>query len=352
MLCPHCNQNLLYKERSGRKCSKCRREFAFEPKTDALGLHDKRFLKAVAKLGADGKLYFTSGQLQHFLSRKKIKNSFSSVRVWLFFIGFVAFAATIFLLMNGSAVALLSLVILVAAIIISFILASRQSAGALSLPQSSRAFEETILGRWQAVYRQLPANLLSNRKTLPKPQNPETVRAALVCAEPEILNCLSANRTDENLGLLLLNAAQPEKAGLEFIQNQSDLPVFVLHDASAEGCLLKEKFASAYLAGKRKVYDLGLRPATAIKTNSLRLRRKMPETDGDKPSGLTPEENAWLNGGNYTPLLALTPTRLIKLVTRGVNGRFEAAVKTDQKAVEKTDRRAAQSVGFMTWFGE
>ncbi len=352
MLCPHCNQNLLYKERNGKKCSKCGRAFAFEPKTDALGLHDKRFRKATAKLGAEGKLYFTSGQLQHFLSRKKIKNSFNTVRRLWFFFMFVALAVAILLLIAGSSVIFLLAAVLIFTFFAALLFASRKKEGELSLPQSRQTFESSVLGRWREVYQQLPATFLTSHK-LP-PQNLENVHGALVCAEPEILACLSANGTHENLGLLLLDANQPEKTNLEFVQKRSDLPIFVLHDASAEGFSLKAEFISAHLAANRnrKVYDIGLRPKTVLKAKLLHLRKKVPEAANKALSGLTPEENAWLGKGNYTPLLALGPARLVKLVTRGVNQRFQAAAKTNLKAAEKNDHKAAQGVGFMTWFGE
>ena len=351
MLCPHCNQNLLYKERSWKKCSKCGRKFAFEPKTDALGLHDQRFRKAVAKLGADGKLYFTCGQLQYFLSRKKLKNSFNRVRQLLFFIMFAALAATIFLIVTLSSFILFSATFLIFAVFVVLLLISWKREGDLSLPQSNQTFEGDVLGRWREVYQQLPATFLTNHK-LPA-QHLVSARGALVCSEPEVLACLSANGTTENLGLLLLNARNPEKTSLEFVQNRSDLPIFVLHDASIEGCLLRENFVCAHLADNqnRKVYDIGLRPKTALKAKLPQLRRKTTESLPGS-SNLTAEEINWLDKGNYTPLLALTPARLVKLVTRSVNQGFQLAAKPSLKSPETKDQRAAQAVGFMTWFDQ
>lgn len=354
MICPHCNQNVLYKERSGKKCSKCSREFAFEPKTDSLGLHDVRFRKAIAKLSADGKVHFTAGQLQHFLSRKKIKNSFSQTRGFLIFAAIVAVVVNILLAVFSSFSGFLLLALVVAIVSVVILSVVWRTEGNLSLPVGEAEFETNVLRRWQSIYRQLPPTLVT-KNLLPNQSVAENARGALVCSEPEILSCLTANRTAENLGLILLNPYTSEPDKLDFVRRRRELPVFVLHDASAEGCSLKDAFVRKQLGNdrSRRVYDVGLRPKTAIKFNLMRLREKKSSVSLPNLPELAQEEIAWLNAGNYTPLLALTPTQLTKLVTNAVTSRSRTvatpiAAKTDAQ----NEQNAAQAVGFMTWLGK
>ncbi|MEP6925425.1 MAG: hypothetical protein ABI954_13240 [Pyrinomonadaceae bacterium] len=357
MICPHCNQNLLYKERSGKKCSKCKHEFAFEPKTDSLGLHDARFRKVIGKIGADGKVYFTSGQLQHFLSRKKIKNSVNTILGWLVFASVASIVITVIIAISTGTIALFGLAFLIAVVFVTLLITFRQVEGDLNLTQSNFVFESDVIGRWRSIYKQLPANLLNKQLLSQNPQNLDKVRAVLVCPELEVRVCLLGNQTSKDLGLLLFDPYQsPGKSTkeMEFIQQRRDLPIFVLHDASIEGCLLKEEFVRKHLGNdrSRKVYDIGLRPQTAIKAKLMRLRAKPSKVSADsikEIKGLAPEEIAWLENGNYTPLLALTPTHLIKYVTRAVNKGFQISAKTAVKSTQKNDQSAAQAVGFMTW---
>jgi DNA-directed RNA polymerase subunit RPC12/RpoP len=70
MICPHCNANLLYKERGGKRCSRCRKKFALEPKQNPLRLHDLRFQKLDMRLSRGGGLFYTGPQLLHQAGRK------------------------------------------------------------------------------------------------------------------------------------------------------------------------------------------------------------------------------------------------------------------------------------------
>lgn len=74
MICPHCNQNLLRKERGDRTCSTCKQRFALEPKESTYGLHDLRLLKLVEKLSAGRGLYSTVTQLRYTAARRRLPN--------------------------------------------------------------------------------------------------------------------------------------------------------------------------------------------------------------------------------------------------------------------------------------
>lgn len=345
MKCPHCSTDLKYRERGGQKCSSCGREFALEPKNDPLGLHDIKFRNAVSKLSADGKFYFTSGQLFYFLSRKKIKNTFHTARGFLIFFVIVCTVGSIPL----SSTPLVFLTVPAAVVFAILLIIFWKQEGRLTLPKTQREFEDDALHRWRTVYQKLPPRLITNAHLPPENSRVlENTRGILICHEQEILACLAANGTAENLGLILLNAPptypQTKNAKLDFIRERRDLPIFILHDASIEGCLMKDEFIRRNLGGEptRRVYDIGLRPRAVMKSNLLRLRENDSTNLTDGLSGLAPEEIAWLKKGYYTPLLALAPAQLINLVS----GAVQRVYQRETKAAAQTN---AEAVGFMTW---
>lgn len=357
MICPHCNQNVLYKERSGLKCSKCEREFAFEPKTHQLGLHDVRFRKAITKLSDDpnggDKLYFTSGQMLHFLSRKKLKNSFSTTRGLLVFLSVATFIVVAVAAFVTKFFALLALAVFVGLIFAAVLKVFWKTEGSLSLPQNATDFENNW-DRWRWIYGQLPPLLVAARLPSQDPSALKDARGILMCSETEILTCLAANQTAENLGLVLINPYLSTDK-FSFIREQRDLPIFVLHDASPEGCLLKDEIVEKFFKNNRdrKIYDLGLRPQTVIKANLMRLRTApLRDSLQNLNNRLTPEEITWLKNGNHTPLLSLRPAPLIAFVTRAVNRQLHIAAKSAAQKSEKINQNNAQALGFMTWLGK
>lgn len=355
MICPHCKADIKYRERGGKKCSQCRQEFAFEPKTDPLGLHDARFVKAADRISDYGKIYFTPTQLYYFLARKKLTNSTNSLLGTIFFGAFLGTILSIILSFAFSSTGFLLLGLLgwIGAGILSFIFWNRQ--GDLTVPQV--AMERDVLNRWSHIYSSLPPQLIKNSQALPLSNPLPTVRGALVCDIDEILTCLAANKVNEQLGLMFLNSSRglnaADKSRLEFIRQNRDLPVFVLHDASADGCQLKQNFLRKHLGNdqRRKVFDIGLRPRTVMSVPKLlKLRWKNNASDLPQYENLTPEETKWLNTGNYTPLLSLTPAQLIKYVTAAVQKNLSKESSGGGQPVNP--QQEAQSVGFMTWVGQ
>jgi hypothetical protein len=349
MICPHCKENVLYKERYGRKCSKCHREFAFEPKLDAVGLHDIKFQKAVDKLSAGGKLYYTSGQLAHFLSRKHIKNTFHTVRAWILAIPlFTIFILVLTISFLGFFISLAVLLVIstvVAAISVTF----WKREGNLILPVFN--VEQDIVKRWFTIYGKKPANIISGGSLQEYSGVIQQARGVLICPEQEILICLAANLVAENLGLVLINpfsSSQSERSKLDFVRQRRDLPVFVLHDASITGCSLKNNFTTQFLGSdfSRNIIDIGLRPQMVMNSKLIRLRDKNQAVQNLQAQDLTSEETAWLKDGNYSPLLAITPAQLVNFVTSAVRKNYQ---RLGQKAAVKDE---AQAIGFMTWAGQ
>src|SRR5688500_12579764 len=65
MTCPHCRENLRRRERVGRRCVRCGREFALDPQTAPFRLNDLHLREVARRLSHNGLLRFTTAQLYH-----------------------------------------------------------------------------------------------------------------------------------------------------------------------------------------------------------------------------------------------------------------------------------------------
>jgi hypothetical protein len=79
VICPHCSADLKRKQRYRRRCSKCRKTFALEPKENSLHLHDLRVRRLAAVLADPlrpeaAPLRYTADQLRLAASRKALAN--------------------------------------------------------------------------------------------------------------------------------------------------------------------------------------------------------------------------------------------------------------------------------------
>src|SRR5215468_9954885 len=79
MICPHCRVNLSQRERPNTTCSKCHRQFALDPKTNSLMVHDLLVAKVADRLSDGGKLRYTQTQLWYALSRKALSTKSGGV---------------------------------------------------------------------------------------------------------------------------------------------------------------------------------------------------------------------------------------------------------------------------------
>ncbi len=326
MICPHCSLSIKYRERSNKKCSKCGKALAFEPKSHSLRLTDIYFKKTVEKLGNKGTLYFTPEQLLFALSRKKMKSKVSIV-------GLIIFAVVTCLI--GFFVYSPVLLAVVPFWIIWIFAATFYFNKYISLPITLTEFHREVLNSWKSTYRNYPPNLLL--ESLPPKEFPPVLEGILICEDNAALICLAANHTAEDLNLALISTP---KAASEIIAKHGILPIYVLHDASLQGIGFLEK-VKRYFSSKAKVIDLGLRPQAVIKSKLPKLREKNTQTNNFKD--LTAEENNWLNEGWHTPLFVLKPEKLIQYVSRQIGRKTPKTANAENQA---------KAVGFMTWVGE
>ncbi|GAB1516560.1 hypothetical protein [Actinophytocola sp. KF-1] len=328
MICPHCAKSLLARQRTGSTCTYCKRRFAFDPKTNSLGLHDLKVRRHAERLTAGG-LSYTRRQLWYAVSRKKMSEPAQPLSgcgcgtFVLLTILVVVFGVAV--QPSGDALAgviIAAVVVLVAANIVFMVLRPVMAARREIEPPVSESRFLGMLTTWRDVYGTSPPGMID---TVPPAAVPQPA-AALVCPDTTVLDCLVANGVPQRDKLALAtNAAAVPPA----------VPVVLLHDASVPGL----RFAAATraaLAG-RVVVDAGLRPAHVLRGRGLpRLRGTKVDAAQLHGLDLTREESGWLAAGWWSPVGAVPPAKLVSAVDR-------ALTRVDR------DRSRAAEVGFMTW---
>ncbi|WP_380283114.1 hypothetical protein [Kitasatospora purpeofusca] len=365
MICPHCSKDLLQRQRTRRRCTYCRKEFALDPKIDGPGLHDVRIRKLTAKLSDEGRLTVTSGQLNYALQHRgrppqKFRGSKSDA-VGLFGLAVLLTVVAVVLSATGFG----QWILLAALALVGFGIRAWWLADvpAPDTPVASRwtedAFRSTVLDRWRKVYGALPAGLVEDGLVRPGPP-PADPAFVLLCPDRTVSAFLHANRYHERHRALLVTDLRAVPAGL---------PLVVLHDASPYGHLRAAE-ARAGRPGLR-VLDAGLSVRTVLVDEHkytllrdlhhaqdlpARLERQLPE--------LTGSQRAWFADGWWTPLAALPPKRLLALAERAAEritappaprdpaARRSGPVRSPAAGRPETPvetRRRALAVGFMSW---
>lgn len=394
MHCPHCDANLKYKERPNYTCSLCHKQFALEPKKNKLKLNDLAFRRRLDQVSQHGKLYFTADQFRYQISRKHLTSLARPYPAWGYgcclissFLTFLIVSTFIGGLLNPQIrLPIVVFVFIIGMFITIFLLyqsAHRNVAPQLSLPE----FERDFLGRWEQIYPRDLERLIRPDLQARLPDSPPAsrMRGALVCDQRDILNFLQANRVPARLGLALLPLKEPfsttQQAALDRLRSQPDLPVLVLHDASPTGCLLPHIVTRALqLSVDQHVIDVGLQPADVMAQKMPTLRKKIADAQlkqlktytaaaasSPHPAEttqrlLTTEEFEWLAKGWYTPLVALNPGKLIRMVARTARQHCPASARQPARAArpratpvvdaEQQAQIHARAVGFMNWPGD
>jgi hypothetical protein len=338
VICPHCSHELRYKQRSRRRCSYCKRHFAFEPKANKLHLHDLKVRKLADRLSDSGGQRYTVTQLWYAAARKSLgetRTPLAGCGCALPVAGVIAVGAIGGLVGNGGSDAFGGLAVgVVVLVLLAYVLLvvvrlrlQREAAVEPRVPLGE--FREMILRRWPEVYQQLPQHLVDEeRATAPVVPRP---RIALVCPDRSVLACLGANGVPELFAMVLGMSPGAVPPGI---------PIVVVHDASADGCRFAARVRAEWPG--RVVVDAGLRPSVVLRReNLIRLRHKpFPQPGALAGLGLTHAEVVWLAQGWWSPVAAIGPAQLVLAVTKAVQ---RAQAMTDPDA-----RRAAR-LGFLTW---
>ncbi len=367
MKCPHCRVELRLVDRPKRQCSKCKKAIALEPREDPLGLSDLRLRALADKLSDQGKLYYTPTQLFYYANRKQVDAQQKQLPGWFgclipigMFGGFIVLGAT------ESLFGCFGFLALIALVGFAFVQWRRRNGPRrVTLSLDTTKFYQIITSRWPTVYGALPVGWQA-----PHPRSRshglvpsrQPLRALLVCPTADILFCVDTNGLAETLGIGLLwltnePLSNDEQHFLRRLRQQPQVPVLLLHDASIDGCLFVQKARQRLgLSDQHRIINLGLHPRQAMRDNLMRLRspadiEKLAQLkalvnpahhgaggQSAQPPALgqlTSAEYEWLAQGYYTPLLSITPKRLLKTVTQGFLAATPAAAQLQR--------------GFMDW---
>lgn len=354
MICPHCERDLLRKERIGNRCSFCRRRYALDPKANRLRANDLRIRRVLARLSAEGHVAVAPGQLWYALSRRSLTVSRFGA-AWnplllvagipLVMAGVLVPFAPAFL--AGGAFLLLAL----------FLVVARGSGVGRGVPLVDRdAFRSVVLDPWRRVYGGLPPGMVDEpvrqwrpygaspaRKgtgvVAPAPSRPVGV---LLCPDPSVVAFLAAEGLPGKYGLAL--ARDLDGVG-ELLAPAPNAPVIVLHDADAHGVLLVRHTRDAF--PRARVVDAGIpvrRVRGLAQAVPVRDRWRRPDAAARRElaslGDFDEAELKWLGRGWGFPLVGLPPARLLDAVAR-------CAAHTTGRP--DPVRREAAALGFTTW---
>ena len=192
------------------------------------------------------------------------------------------------------------------------------------------------LRRWQtangALEKLLPA---PRQEALPASIDPEvsaySFDRAIICDSDEIAQFLIANNVHfENNCAILSISGYPQSifdTVIEMLRRNADLKVYALHDANPAGVSLVHQLRTSpnwFVNQQVTIFDLGISPRQILETSDMFVQqsptmaqsaRQLPDT---VRQGLTAEELAWLDAGNFVELESFTPQRLLRVVNYGL----------------------------------
>ncbi|WP_327673494.1 hypothetical protein [Kitasatospora sp. NBC_00458] len=373
MICPHCRQQLLHRERYGRRCGRCRREFALEPKLDQ-GLHDLRVMQHAARLTDGGRLLCTTDQLRWSLVKRQQPRALpdkapaeppapvadtdspgcaaAGAAVPLTVAALWAVLAPAYPLL-ALAPAAFGLWFLFGLLVIA--VERRQ------LPRKRREWQRShdrwtehlrewqheqrrwteplvtpvdltaqqvrssLMHSWKSTYGALPEGVVDESTVRPA-RPPGAPALAVLCPDPTVTAFLHANGFPGRHDALLVRTPEEIPAGL---------PVVVLHDASPQGLLLVADTRAA-LPGRR-VVDAGLsartvlaEPTRTVQLYTRQQRAVLAEQLARIP-GLTDAERTWYEKGLSSPIAAQPPKRVMAAAERAA------------------ERARGRDLGFLSW---
>ncbi|MCI5138058.1 MAG: hypothetical protein D3922_06500 [Candidatus Electrothrix sp. AR1] len=283
MLCPKCNNN--HKKNNGRHC-KCGYWFVFRPDVDN-GMTDNKFMLILRKASADGRYYFTFPQLYYFCCTVKGKINFRSFCGIVFetlilyniviAIGFVFFQLLFLLLSTSMKNGHLFFLLLSGCVLIHSIVHYNRT------PPSEEEFRKMML-KWSDIKGFPEKMLVTPSLHHPPPQFPEGdlydygVERVIIVERRLLVDLLVKNKFHTDQRALIFSAdGYPsyiaERAKI-LLKASSDLPIYLLHDATEKGGAMKRKINYP----KHKVIDLGIFPEQIKKLPVLKpLRLKHQE---------------------------------------------------------------------------
>ena len=200
----------------------------------------------------------------------------------------------------------------------------------------NQAQSDEWLQRWQTANGTLEKLLLAPRQeALPASIDPEvsaySFDRAIICDNDETAQFLIANNVHfENNCAILSISGYPQSifdTVIEMLRRNTDLKVYALHDANPAGVSLVHQLRTSpnWFADQAvTIFDLGISPRQILETRDMFVQQSqtMAQSARQLPDamrqGLTAEELAWLDAGNFVELESFTPQRLLRVVNYGL----------------------------------
>lgn len=267
MTCPECGET---HGPVGGRCAACGYELVFAPETD--GTTDAEWLELVRGASRDGRRFFTENQLylEYARGRIRVTREIAKRSGYGFLLVALGLGLWVYALKADWGLTLvLGVVVTMSGVAL---------AGTGVVTQREPAAREPV-ARWLEKWL--------SRKTLPKLiRSPELEHAGLEYVPLRVERLLIVER-DILVDLLLRNDAQRELSALivsasgypqaltseaqRLLDERSDLPVFAIHDSTAEGIALHARLQkkSGLPLGDRQVLDAGLFPADVSQIEEL-----------------------------------------------------------------------------------
>jgi hypothetical protein len=248
MICPTCKIN--HKKSEGWRC-KCGYSFVFRPDVDN-GMTDNKFMLILRKASADGRYYFTFPQLYYFCCT--VKGKIISYGIVAKYIVGGFFALVFFSEMWPLVLFLIALT----AFMHSITHYNRT-------PPSEKEFRKMVR-EWSNIKGVPNKMLVKPSLHHPPPQFPEGdlydygVERIIIVEHQLLVDLLVKNGFHTDQRALIFSAdGYPsyiaERAKI-LLKASSDLPIYLLHDATEKGGAMKRKINYP----KHKVIDLGIFP--------------------------------------------------------------------------------------------
>ncbi|PHX54794.1 hypothetical protein CP500_014090 [Tychonema bourrellyi FEM_GT703] len=200
----------------------------------------------------------------------------------------------------------------------------------------NQAQSDEWLQRWQTVNGALEKLLPAPRQeALPASIDPEvsaySFDRAIICDNDEIAQFLIANNVHfENNCAILSISGYPQSifdTVIEMLRRNADLKVYALHDANPAGVSLVHQLRTSpnwFADQVVTIFDLGISPRQILETRDMFVQQSqtMAQSARQLPNavrqGLTAQELAWLDAGNFVELESFTPQRLLRVVNYGL----------------------------------
>jgi len=335
MKCLYCSSDTKYKDRqtNGGACGSCKHPFAFEPKTTLVGMvaiADGLFERVLKDASAEGTVFFTERQLWFEFSRRVLRKTWGSLTGT----GAMLFGGSIAIGLMASFALSTFWPALVLGVVggIAGVKESQRKRKTMAPtpPISFEDFERRFLKRWVQVH--------GKPKWLVEPEAPRTGKRT---ADPEPdLTAYSFDRAviterDDTAAMLIANKFHFENncailstqrypsaiaaTVLEMLRRNPKLKVFVVHDASPEGCgiPLQMRDEKWFPETSIQVVDLGLRPKHAVDLKLFAVNGGARALDPALKQAFPAEESEWLEAGNRSELSSLRSAKLMRSIYQG-----------------------------------